>query len=46
MLYQLERDEMMIIYGDVHRAGEKEVRVLFQQVPGNIEENYNKLQIG
>jgi hypothetical protein len=44
MLYQLERDEMMIIYGDVHRAREKEVRLLFQQVPGNIGKKCNKLQ--
>lgn len=32
-------------YGDVHRVGEKEFRVVFQQVSGNIEENHNILQI-
>jgi hypothetical protein len=42
----LERDEMMTVYGDVHRVREKEVRVLFELVQGNIEENCNKFQIG
>jgi hypothetical protein len=37
---------MMMLYGDVHRVGEEEVRVLFEEVPVNIEENCNKLQIG
>jgi hypothetical protein len=46
MIYQLERDEMIIMYGDVHRVGQKEVRVLFQQVSGNTEESHNVLQIG
>jgi hypothetical protein len=46
MLYQLERDEMMIIYGDVHRVGEKKVKELLQQVSGNVEENHSILQTG
>jgi hypothetical protein len=36
----------MMLYGDVHKVEKKGVRVLFEEVLGNTEENCNKLQIG